>query len=449
MDWREIHVSKSPSTTLWPAKATRLHAARLVFFDTCLWSPFSLAEGGQCIKSSTVYCVASNWSSELQPAVCFTWFAKFVHLHVRRPVFFDTCLGPPSSLAGGGKRKKPPAVCRVATTWLSEHQLAVCDVPGDGNCQYHSLAIAMEPQSSAIEVRRLVQHELSAFPHLYRGFEAGTFEDYVAAQALEGTWGDHVTLQAFATACNTQVCVLCAHSGRLTTILPLRGEVSQRISLLHKPEVHYSAVLPLDHPALNAGVACKSLPRLVGPSRRFNDAKPWVQKVAGHTLAPESEVVAADWPQRNLSFLVANIESLHRNWQALLHLDSDIMCLSEIKINKTQLAEWRTAAYEAGYRCFISPSPCERANMGAGGTALFVREYVQSWEIVTPQLVKWVQLGRLTECCISFPSGLVAHLVVIYSWSDYPRHVAQAEELFTALASPCLVFSWSTTLDLW
>ena len=180
------------------------------------------------------------------------------------------------------------------------------------------------------------------------------------------------------------------------------------------------------------------LPKLVGPSRRFNDAKPWVQKVVGTALAPESEVVSPDWPERNLSFLVANIDSLHRNWQALLDLDSDILCLSEIKINKTQLAEWRTAAYEAGYRCFISPTPCERANMGAGGTALFVREHIQSWETVTPQLVKWVQLGRLSECCISFPSGLVAHLVVVYSWSDYPRHAPQAEELFTALASLAL-----------
>ena len=159
-------------------------------------------------------------------------------------VFLDT--SPHSScssciaLAGGGKRKKPLAICRVATTWLSERQLAVCDVPGDGDCQYHSLAVAMEPQSSASVVRRLVQCELSSFPELY---EAGTFEDYVAAQALEGTWGDHVTLQAFATACSTQVRVLCAHSGRLTTTSPLRGEVSQRISLLHKPEVHYSAVL--------------------------------------------------------------------------------------------------------------------------------------------------------------------------------------------------------------
>lgn len=75
--------------------------------------------------------------------------------------------------------------------------MRLLQVAGDGNCQFRVLSdqlFGTDDQHSF--VRSVVVERLRQHPEEYRPYVSGKeYEEYVDAMAVDGTWGDHITLQ--------------------------------------------------------------------------------------------------------------------------------------------------------------------------------------------------------------------------------------------------------------
>ena len=169
---------------------------------------------------------------------------------------------------------------RRLSALLKTYGLAEVCVRGDGNCQYRALAhqiYGIEHEHAA--VRERVVQQLAQDPLRYRPFvvdvvsgahhdedgiehrrresaqdtcDGGGDDDgecgpdyttYVAQVATEGTWGDHVTLQAAADAYGLNVSLLTSfESEPLIEILPRERKSTRTVWLSFWAEVHYNAI---------------------------------------------------------------------------------------------------------------------------------------------------------------------------------------------------------------
>lgn len=70
-------------------------------------------------------------------------------------------------------------------------------IAGDGNCQFRALADQLWGSADRhAEVRRTVLAQLRAKPGEYEVFVTEPYDAYLSRMARDGTWGDHLTLQA-------------------------------------------------------------------------------------------------------------------------------------------------------------------------------------------------------------------------------------------------------------
>jgi len=128
---------------------------------------------------------------------------------------------------------------------LREHGVRERPVEGDGNCQFRALADQLygsEDHHAAI--REQVIDQLRAEPHRYKGFvEGGNYDDYVAEMARNGTWGDHVTLQAAADAMGARIHVLTDNlTEAFIQVLPQSQKTSKVLKISFWAEVHYNSL---------------------------------------------------------------------------------------------------------------------------------------------------------------------------------------------------------------
>ena len=81
-------------------------------------------------------------------------------------------------------------------------------------------------------VRANVARQLQHYPQLYAQHVPEEFEAYCSRMALNGTWGDHVTLQAAADAYGIRVNVMTSYAqSNFIEIVPNGGESSSHRAL--------------------------------------------------------------------------------------------------------------------------------------------------------------------------------------------------------------------------
>lgn len=87
---------------------------------------------------------------------------------------------------------------------------------GDGNCQFRVLSDQLFGEDTRHEyIRRRVVERLRQFPEEYEPYVPGNYQDYVDGMAVDGSWGDHITLQVRFT---TVFAFVIIHLGMLCSI---------------------------------------------------------------------------------------------------------------------------------------------------------------------------------------------------------------------------------------
>jgi hypothetical protein len=201
----------------------------------------------------------------------------------------DVAAAPPAEEskeeAGAGKategRRREDVVSQAAeahsTASASEvllqraraRHLRVEPVAGDGNCQFHALALSSGFNGGAPELRRRVAQWLSG----HAGFRpdpsdpdttlkdfcetdveaAEDWGDYCERMAQEGQWGGHRTLVAAAHVLRRPILVVttCREAAGETVVLHPRGEGADAevVAIGLEGEVHYQALLPVVGPS--------------------------------------------------------------------------------------------------------------------------------------------------------------------------------------------------------
>ena len=92
-------------------------------------------------------------------------------------------------------------------------------VRGDGNCQFRAFADQLFKSAARHEeVRKAAIKQLRLHAEAYRSFVPDDYKAYVDTMARDGTWGDHLSLQAAADAYGVRLMVMtrCAHPAQLT-----------------------------------------------------------------------------------------------------------------------------------------------------------------------------------------------------------------------------------------
>lgn len=119
-------------------------------------------------------------------------------------------------------------------------------VEGDGNCQFRSLSdqLYYSPEDHE-HVRQQVVNELRRNRTEYQGYVPDEFSKYCEDMATEGTWGDHVTLQAAANAYGVRINVLSSFpENAVIDIYPREVKSSRVLWLSFWAEVHYNSLYP-------------------------------------------------------------------------------------------------------------------------------------------------------------------------------------------------------------
>lgn len=135
---------------------------------------------------------------------------------------------------------------------LKLYELIEKEVKGDGNCQFRALSDQLYHSSSHhAAVRHQVVKQLRSTPEVYKGFVDDSFESYCHTMARNGTWGDHITLQAAADAYAARILIVSSFQEEcIIEILPTkqakqpRQPGSRKLFLSFWHEVHYGSLYP-------------------------------------------------------------------------------------------------------------------------------------------------------------------------------------------------------------
>lgn len=122
-------------------------------------------------------------------------------------------------------------------------------IPGDGQCQFSSIAHQLFNNSSrAGEVRKNVMQQIQSNPEYYIEFiEDESFISYVWRMSQTATWGDHVTLQAAADYYHVTLNVITSYSDQPFLEIKPQGEFkkenAKNIWLSFHGEFHYNSLV--------------------------------------------------------------------------------------------------------------------------------------------------------------------------------------------------------------
>ena len=130
---------------------------------------------------------------------------------------------------------------------LREMDLQLVPVKGDGNCQFRALSVCMfGSDKHHRRLRNRVCDFMEEHPEHFEGYNVGTHESHVVSMRANGTWGDHTTLVAAASAFGVAITVWQRGNGNQNHIvepLPAFGEARAFYHLAFTPELHYEALV--------------------------------------------------------------------------------------------------------------------------------------------------------------------------------------------------------------
>mmetsp|Transcript_119427 Transcript_119427/g.223288 ORF Transcript_119427/g.223288 Transcript_119427/m.223288 type:complete len:204 (-) Transcript_119427:101-712(-) len=152
--------------------------------------------------------------------------------------------GPKAAWAPPAGAEDPEANRRRLAQLLKRHGSTERPVLADGNCQFRALADQLYGSEDHHEVvREQVVQQLAADKDRYSGFVPGRFSDYLRDMSRDGTWGDHVTLQAAADALGVGIHIITDHmTDAFIEVTPSEKKSSKVLTLCFWGEVHYNSV---------------------------------------------------------------------------------------------------------------------------------------------------------------------------------------------------------------
>lgn len=155
----------------------------------------------------------------------------------------------PSSSSSASFEQLPPDSLATSRERLSDRLETYCleerVVVGDGNCQFRALADQLYgDQGQHAAVRRAVADKLRLSRAFYAPYVPGDYDQYVRDVATDGTWGDHVTLQAAADALGVGISLITSfEDAEFVEIEPRGGRSSSRVLWLSFwAEFHYNSL---------------------------------------------------------------------------------------------------------------------------------------------------------------------------------------------------------------
>ncbi|KAK9842213.1 hypothetical protein WJX81_000852 [Elliptochloris bilobata] len=128
---------------------------------------------------------------------------------------------------------------------LASYGLCERLVKGDGNCQFRALSDQLYGTGAHYAaLRQLAVEQLAACSQWYSEFVAGDYHSYLSGMARDGTWGDHLTLQAVADRLGLRIVVLSTfEESPVIEIHPHGGARLDRVlHLSFWAEVHYNSI---------------------------------------------------------------------------------------------------------------------------------------------------------------------------------------------------------------
>ncbi|XP_078614208.1 uncharacterized protein LOC144883508 [Branchiostoma floridae x Branchiostoma japonicum] len=186
---------------------------------------------------------SETWLCDVCADVFGTYSALESHAKAEHPEHWDSLAGPtPFDME----------YARLLHILAKEHLVVRNEIPSDGNCQFAAFADQLERLGRGIlspqDLRRMSVSYLRNNPKL-PGPDASNVADFVDGKDLprylrqmeeEGTWGDHLTLQALSNIWNVRVCIVSSSSDYLIYINPLGMDSRAEVILLgHISEEHY------------------------------------------------------------------------------------------------------------------------------------------------------------------------------------------------------------------
>jgi len=129
-------------------------------------------------------------------------------------------------------------------------------VSGDGNCQFRAVSDQLyRTENRCTEIRAAAVAQLRKHSELYEPFVPDqNFAEYVNDMSRDGTWGDHLTLQAIADAYSVRLCVLTSYKDNFVLEIQPQQNNSSKSAPTVSPrllwlsfwaEVHYNSVYPM------------------------------------------------------------------------------------------------------------------------------------------------------------------------------------------------------------
>lgn len=127
---------------------------------------------------------------------------------------------------------------------LADAGLQERKVCGDGNCQFRALADQLYGDEEHHHMfRAQAVQQMESCTEAYCGFVQGSFDRYLARMRRDGTWGDHVTLQAAADALGLEVHLLSDYmTDAYIQVIPKAHKSKKILKLCFWAEYHYNSV---------------------------------------------------------------------------------------------------------------------------------------------------------------------------------------------------------------
>ena len=134
----------------------------------------------------------------------------------------------------------------VLAEYLKQFELRMKEAGGAGDCQFKAVSMAMHGEATAhVGLRAMCVAELRKSVGDWTAFVQGSYQSYCTAMAKQGTWGDHLTLQAMACMLEKDMQVFSVRDEKVR-VLKLQsageGRRGAAISLAYLGGCHYMCI---------------------------------------------------------------------------------------------------------------------------------------------------------------------------------------------------------------
>ena len=298
---------------------------------------------------------------------------------------------------------------------------------------------------------------MQLFVHGHLDDQAARFQHYIAQLRRNGTWGDHLTLEAASHLYAKSFTIVNAITGAVTTIGNSGNLDLPTLHLLHYPEHHYDALdsRPADdvRPQVaghELAATAKDEEPLPGPLHKHHHLRdhPPLRK---HTDAEAEELRDSGGGGRaeHVVVMSVNIESLRRHVDGLLAHSFDIAMVTEHKVAQREQHSWTTWFLEQGYVAEWATTPHSSANIGSGGVLLLAKAPLRLIKVQHELAAPWEQKGRLLLVDVVLPRGtLFARVAAVYQYTEPSRRLSDYEALWRSIAQIAAEWTPSPLLKL-